>query len=287
MATEVAICGGGLSGLSLARMLVDSDSSLKVNIYERSSRLGGNLAETNIGGTIVHEHGPHIFHTNSERVWSFLQEFSNWTPYFHRVSCNVHGNFVPVPFNFKSIDMIFGEQAGELKNLLLKHFEFGSRVPILKLMDTDDDKLNFLANFIFTHVFKGYSEKQWGKPVTDIDRSVLSRVPVVMSYDGRYFTDKYQFIPTYGYNKLVENLADHKAITPHYGVDIRQKELAKLKEEFVFYTGAIDEFFDYEAGRLEYRSLRFQQIEKPELGVNELAVQTNFPNEFGFTRITR
>jgi UDP-galactopyranose mutase len=284
---KIAVVGAGLSGATIARSLLSYADNFEITVFEKQSEIGGNLREKYIDGTLVHEHGPHIFHTKSDDVWQFIEPFSEWEPYFHRVTAYVRGQGVPVPFNFKSIDLIYGDLGSPIKSLMVEKYGFGARLSILKLLEADEEILRALGNEIFNNVFKGYSEKQWGAPVGEVAKGVLSRVPVVASYDDRYFDDKYQFIPRKGYNVLIKNMFDDGRILIKNSREVTVSNPIISQFDHVFCTGAVDDFFNFKHGRLTYRSLEFKQIESsanfPEFPTN----QTNFPNEFEFTRVTK
>lgn len=281
---KICIVGAGISGLTTARVLAENNYS--VDVFEKEKQIGGNLTEKNLGGTLVHLHGPHIFHTNSNDVWKFLNRFTKFDPYFHRVKGYVMGKEVPIPFNFESIKIIFGQKRSNLfQKKLISKYGFGKQIGIAELLQSDDSDLKFLGDFIFKNVFKGYSEKQWGVKVKEINPAVLARVPINISYDDRYFSDKYQGIPNKGYCKMLENISEHKNIKIHLNKSICNKDVKNYN--YVFLSSPIDEFFDYVYGVMTYRSLKFEHIYPDYNTIPINQVQTNFPNEFDFTRITR
>jgi len=284
---NIAIIGAGLCGATIARNLSDQLPSINLTMFEEKDVLGGNLHEISVRGTLVHEHGPHIFHTKSKYVWDFISRFSTWEPYFHEVRAYVRGISVPVPFNFESIDLIYGEYGNTFKEELIKNFGFGKRISVAKLLETESETLKILAEEIYQKIFKGYSEKQWGIPMADINKGVLARVPVVTSYDPRYFDDQYQFIHCLGYNDLIQNMLDLPNLTIKKNEKITFDQIEVDRYDKVFVTGPIDGFFNHKFGKLEYRSLRFQQIKGDVLSPKYETTQTNFPNEYDFTRVVR
>ncbi|MDB2690365.1 UDP-galactopyranose mutase [Planktomarina temperata] len=284
---KIAIVGGGLSGATVAQKLIQSLNHVDITIFEKNSVMGGNLREKLVDGTLIHKHGPHIFHTKSDAVWKFIKPFSDWEPYFHRVTAFVRGQNVPIPFNFRSMDLTYGSMSSEIKELIVANYGFGARLSILKLLEAQQPILQNLGREIFNEVFKGYSEKQWGTPVEQVAKSVLSRVPVVCSYDERYFDDKYQFIPRKGYNCLIQNMLDDDRISVQKEAEINIDSPELTQFEHIFCTGAIDDFFKLKFGKLNYRSLLFQEIEATADFPSFPTHQTNFPNEFEFTRVTK
>jgi UDP-galactopyranose mutase len=278
------IVGAGFTGAVLAeRIARELDQSALV--IDRRDHIGGNAYDSEENGLLVHRYGPHIFHTNSERVWTYLSNFTAWRPYYHHVLGVVDGRQVPIPFNINSILALFPPRmADRLCEALIKRYGFGQKVPILKLRAEDDPDLRFIADYVYTRVFEGYTLKQWGMRPEDLSPGVTARAPVFVSRDDRYFQDRYQAMPRDGYTALFERLLDHPRITVELNVEYRDALSAGRYDHTVF-TGPIDEFFDYAHGPLPYRSLRFER--RIAACRDGLAVGTvNIPNEFDFTRIT-
>lgn len=278
------IVGAGFTGAVLAeRIAAELDQS--VLIIDRRSHIAGNAYDSPVNGMLVHRYGPHIFHTNSQRVWTYLSRFTDWRPYFHHVLGMVDGQQVPIPFNLNSISALFPPRmADRLCDALITRYGFGKKVPILKLRTEEDTDLRFLADYVYARVFEGYTLKQWGMRAEDLSPNVTGRVPVLVSRDDRYFQDRYQAMPREGYAALFERLLDHPRITVELNVG-HKEVLAVQRYDRVVFTGQIDEFFDYAHGPLPYRSLRFdRRVEPPCFGLPVGTV--NFPNEFDFTRIT-
>jgi UDP-galactopyranose mutase len=278
------IVGAGFTGAVLAeRIATELDQS--VLIIDRRSHIAGNAYDSFENGLLVHRYGPHIFHTNSERIWAYLSRFTAWRPYFHHVLGMVDGRQVPIPFNLNSILALFPPRmADRLCDTLITRYGFGKKVPILKLRTEEDTDLRFLADYVYARVFEGYTLKQWGMRAEDLDPSVTGRVPVFVSRDDRYFQDRYQAMPREGYTALIGRLLDHPRITVELNAE-HTDVLALRRHDRVVFTGPIDEFFDYAHGPLPYRSLRFEwRVEPQSFGLPVGTV--NFPNEFDFTRVT-
>jgi len=279
---QILIVGAGITGATLARRLAEAGQ--RVLVIDQRSHLAGNCFDENYDGIWVHQYGPHIFHTNDKKVWDFLSRFTTWEPFFLRVKALIDGRLINLPFNFDSIEKCFpGYLACDLQQALLNFYHFGDRVSILELQKTGNQDIELLADYVYEHVFANYTSKQWGCSLDELDESVAARVPVVIGRDDRYFTDRYQAIPRDGYTQLIKNMLDHENITVQ--LDTAFAEMEGQSFAHIYYTGAIDEFFDYYYGALPYRSLRFDVREYECEHYQEGAV-VNYPDNFDFTRIT-
>ena len=279
------IVGAGFTGATLAERIA-TQLGQKVLIVERRDHIGGNAYDYyDEHGILVHKYGPHIFHTNSKKVWDYLSQFTEWRPYYHRVLAVVDGKKVPIPFNLNSLYTLFPpKHAEKLEGLLIKNFGFGVKVPILKLRESAEGELRLLADYIYEKVFYGYTLKQWELKPEELDPSVTGRVPVYISRDDRYFQDRYQGMPKQGYASLFQRMLSHTNIKVLLNTDYR--EIAdEVRFNRMIYTGPIDEFFDYMHGPLPYRSLRFEFMTLEEEWHQEVGT-VNYPNEYDFTRIT-
>ena len=279
------IVGAGFTGAVVAERLARGLDQT-VLVIDRRDHVGGNAHDRrDEGGRLIHPYGPHVFHTNSGRIFDYLSQFTAWRPYFHRVRGHVDGRLVPVPFNLDSMRLLFPERMAErLSDTLVQRFGFGARPSIHDLRQAADDAdLRFLADYVFDKLFANYTAKQWGVAAGALDASVLARVPVAISRDDRYFTDRYQAMPRDGYGALFERLLDHPNIHVSLNTDMDQVE-AQTWDRMV-YCGALDDYFGGSAGALPYRSVRFEhQVVDVEDGLPVGTV--NYPNEFDFTRIT-
>lgn len=292
---NTVIIGSGCAGAVMARLLAEKKE--KVLVIEQRDHIGGNCYDrVDENGILIHQYGPHIFHTNNQRVYEFLSRFTKWYEYDHQVVGNVYGNLLPIPFNLNTLKIVYGEEKGSrLEKKLIEQYGQGSRVPILELKKNEDREIKEIAEFVYENIFLKYTMKQWGQKPEDVDVSVTARVPVVLSYDNRYFQDIYQGMPLEGYTKLFENMLAHENITVRLNtkaqdvLKIEQKGILKIDGQVfggkVIYTGAIDEFFACCYGQLPYRSLQFKfenynrEFYQPE-GV------VNYTVSEDFTRIT-
>ena len=277
------IVGAGISGIILARLLAEENHN--VIIIDKRSHIGGNCYDyTNEEGISIHKYGPHIFRTNNDEVWQFLSRFTVWHEYIHKVRAIINGKEVPIPFNFTSIDTLFDNtKARVFKEKLISKYGENKKVPILDLKNTEDKDLQELATFVYEKVFYHYTSKQWGFRPEELGGDVMARVPVYTGYYDGYFTEKYQAIPEHGYTKMFENILNHPNIKVQLNTDF--KDFKNTKYVRLFYSGPIDEFFNYELGALPYRSLNFEFKTLPQKQFQSVAV-VNYTGQEPFTRIT-
>ena len=291
---DSVIIGAGVAGCVAAREL--AESGRKVLVLEQRDHIGGNCYdEPDAHGILIHKYGPHIFHTREQKAYDYLSRFTDWYAFGHEVVANVHGKLIPVPFNLNTLHMVYEkEQADVLEKKLIETFGMGSRVPILKLREQDDPQIRQIADFVYENIFLYYTMKQWGQTPEEIDPAVTGRVPVVISYDNRYFQEPWQGMPLHGYTAMFQKMLDHPGIQVETGVDARSR--VKLQdgqayldgEPFqgeVIYTGPVDELFDCCYGRLPYRSLRFdfEYLEQEDYQGHSVV---NYTVSEDFTRIT-
>ncbi|MBQ2871128.1 UDP-galactopyranose mutase [bacterium] len=276
------VVGAGFSGATIAH-LIASKLDEKVIVVDKKNHIAGNCFDyKDKNGIMIHKYGSHIFHTNEEKVWSFIKQFGDFNQYMHKVIAIIDGIETTIPFNFNTLYDVFPNTLAEkLEKKLLEKFQYNTKVPILEFQKQDDEDLKFLANYVYEKVFLHYTTKQWGVTPNDVDGAVTARVPVYLSKDSRYFQDKYQGIPLQGYSALIEKMLSHPNITVKLQTDYKQ-----LKNEYdrVFYTGAIDEYFDYKFGQLPYRSVNFK-FEEYDREFYQSNSVVNYPCNYDFTRI--
>lgn len=282
------IVGSGFSGATIARLIAENFGE-KVVVVDKKDHIAGNSYDyRDENGIMIHKYGSHIFHTNNEKVWSFLKQFTDFNTYMHEVVGIIDGIEAQIPFNFTTLYQIFPETlAKRLEEKLLKKFEYNKKVPILEFQKQDDEDLKFLAEYVYEKIFLNYTTKQWGVSPKDVDGAVTARVPVYLSKDNRYFQDKYQGIPLEGYTKVVEKMLDHPNIEVVLNKDFaefKKENSDLLKNARIFYTGSIDEFFDYKFGKLPYRSVNFK-FETHNREFYQTHACINYPNNYDFTRI--
>lgn len=279
------VVGAGFTGAVAARLLAEATTD-DILVIDRRDHIAGNAFDApNAAGVTVHRYGPHIFHTNSDKVFAFLSRFTAWRRYEHRVQAEIDGRLAPLPFGIEAIEALFpADEAAALTAALTDRYGAEARVPILKLRQTDDARLARLADFIYAKVFDGYSRKQWGIPTEELGPGVTARVPVIVSRDTRYFTDTHQAMPAKGYTALFAAMLDHPRITVRLNTALETLD-AETRDRRTVYTGPLDAWFGQDEGALPYRSLRFEDETRPAFGAQPCGT-VNFPNAHAYTRIT-
>ena len=292
---DCLVIGAGFAGAVCARELAERGGK-RVLVLERRKHVGGNAYDCfDEHGILIHKYGPHIFHTSERRVFDYLSRFTGWRDYQHRVVANVHGRFLPVPFNLASLHMAFPkEKAARLEDKLLSAYSANARVTILSLRENTDPELREVADYVYENVFVHYTMKQWGQTPEEIDPATTARVPILLSRDDRYFQDPYQGMPLEGYTPLFQRMLDHLRITVELGVDARERMaledgVIRLDgEPFagpVIYTGEVDELFSFRFGHLPYRTLDFD-FETLEVDRFQPTATVNYTVSEDYTRIT-
>ncbi len=276
------VVGAGFSGAVIANLLANSGE--EVLVIDKKDHIAGNCYDyVDENGIMIHKYGSHIFHTNSDDVWQFMKQFTDFNTYMHKVIGVIDGIETHIPFNFNTLYDVFPYTfAQRLEKKLLDVFEINTKVPILEFQKQDDDDLKFLANYVYEKIFLHYTTKQWGVKPEDVDGAVTARVPVYLSKDNRYFQDQYQGIPLDGYTKVVERMLEHKNIKVKLKTAYRDVKDKTFKR--IFYTGSIDEFFEYKFGQLPYRSVKFK-LETHNKEYYQSNAVVNYPCNYDFTRI--
>ncbi|HET7795156.1 MAG TPA: FAD-dependent oxidoreductase, partial [Rhizobacter sp.] len=275
------IVGAGFAGSTCARVL--AEAGRKVVVIDKRPHIAGNAFDKlDDHGVLIHQYGPHIFHTNSDKVVAFLSRFTEWRPYEHRVLASVDGQLLPIPINRTTINKLYGlslDEAGAAE------FLERVRTPRQPLKTSEDVVLNSVGPDLCDKFFRGYTRKQWGLELGDLSAGVAARIPTRTNDDDRYFTDSFQAMPLAGYTRMFERMLDHPNIEVRTGVDF-QAVRHSLKRERTIYTGPIDEYFGHRLGKLPYRSLRFEHEHLPNTAQLQSVGTVNHPNEHAYTRIT-
>ena len=279
------VIGAGFSGAVIAYLLAEKLNE-QVLVIDKKNHIAGNCYDyRDKNGIMIHKYGSHIFHTSNEKVWNFIKQFGDFNQYMHKVVAVIDGIETTIPFNFNTIYDVFPKTLAEkLEEKLLENFEYNKKIPILEFLKQDDEDLKFLAEYVYEKVFLHYTAKQWGVNPESVDGAVTARVPVYLSKDNRYFQDKYQGIPLEGYTKLVEKMLTHPNIKLKLNTDYATIKNPEKEFDRIFYTGAIDEYFNYEFGELPYRSVNFK-FEEYDREFYQSNSVVNYPCNYDFTRI--
>jgi UDP-galactopyranose mutase len=283
---NIVIVGAGISGAVLAERYASIGK--KVLVIEKRDHIAGDCYDYyNEDGILVSKYGAHLFHTNFEDVWEYVQKFSDWYKYEHKVLAKVDGKLVPVPANITTVNMLLGENIQneeEMKNWLEKN-----TVHYDNPQNGKEAALSRVGKLLYEKIFKNYTKKQWDKYPEELDASVLNRIPVRTNFDDRYFSDKYQALPEGGYTQMFEKILKHPNITVLLNTDYFDVKDQLTGYQNLFYTGPIDRFFDFKHSlkeKLEYRSINFvfETIDKEYFQENSVI---NYPElvDGDFTRI--
>ncbi|MBD2214050.1 UDP-galactopyranose mutase [Nostoc linckia FACHB-104] len=278
---DYLIVGAGFSGSVIAERLANQ-SGKKVLVVDKRNHIGGNAYDHyDEHGVLVHKYGPHIFHTNSREVFEYLSRFTQWRSYEHRVLASVDGQLVPIPINLDTINKLYGMN---LNSFEVEEFYKSLAEPIEQIRTSEDVVVSKVGRELYEKFFRGYTRKQWGLDPSELDKSVIARIPTRTNRDSRYFTDTYQAMPRHGFTRMFENMLNHPNIKVMLNTDYQEIQKAIPCREMV-YTGPVDEFFDYRYGKLPYRSLDFKH-ETHNTNVFQSAPVINYPNEQLYTRVT-
>ncbi len=278
---DYLIVGAGFAGSVLAERLA-SQLDKKVLVLDKRNHIGGNAYDRyDDDGLLIHQYGPHIFHTNAAAVVEYLSQFTAWRPYQHRVLASVDGQLVPMPINLDTINSLYGLN---LTSFQLEEFLASVAEPREVLRTSEDVVVSKVGRSLYEKFFRGYTRKQWGLDPSELDASVTARVPTRTNRDARYFTDSYQMMPLHGYTRMFKRMLAHPNIKIMLNTDYREIENVIPYQQLI-YTGPIDEFFHSCYGKLPYRSLdfEFQTLDMP---VFQPIAVVNYPNDYAYTRVT-
>jgi UDP-galactopyranose mutase len=260
---NILVIGAGFSGAVAARQLAEKQSC-KVEVWDERDHIGGNChterdSET---GVMVHRYGPHIFNTDNERVWKYVQSFGDFRPFTNRVKAVTSKGVFSLPINLLTINQFFGKafSPAEAEDFIRK---LGDK-SITEPANFEEQALKMLGTELYETFFEGYTVKQWGCHPKELPASILKRLPVRFNYDDNYYNKQFQGIPVEGYTDIIRRILDHPNIRVHLGRPFRPFGPHMNKEDkwqLIIYTGPIDAFFDYREGRLGYRTVTFEQIQ--------------------------
>ncbi|WP_436862249.1 UDP-galactopyranose mutase [Acinetobacter haemolyticus] len=278
---KVLIVGAGFAGSVVAREL--AEAGYQILVVDRRDHIAGNAYDVkDEHGILIHQYGPHIFHTNSERIFNYLSKFTEWRPYEHRVRGVVNGQEYPFPINRDTLNQLYNLELTEVQ--ATEYFEKVREVrdPI---QTSEDVVLNSVGRDLYEKFFLNYTKKQWGLEPSQLKAGVAARIPTRTNTDDRYFTDTYQAMPLYGYTKMFENMLNHPNIQVKLATEFKDV-LMQYEFDHIVYTGPIDAFYDFKFGKLPYRSLRFEHEHLEKVEWSQSVGTVNYPNDFDFTRIT-
>jgi UDP-galactopyranose mutase len=280
---DVLVVGAGFAGAVMAERLA-RDGGKRVLVVDRRPHIAGNAFDRlDEAGILMHQYGPHIFHTNSRDVFDYLSRFTEWREYEHRVLADVDGKLVPMPINRTTLNALYDLDLKTDEDV--EAFLADRAEPIDPIRTSADVVMSKVGRELYETFFQGYTRKQWGMDPSELDKSVTARVPTRTNVDDRYFTDTFQAMPLNGYTQMFERMLDHPNIDVLLGVEYSQVREAYPHDHLVF-TGPIDEYFGYRYGKLPYRSLRFRHETLSQSSLQPVGV-VNYPNEsVPYTRIT-
>ena len=250
---DYLIVGAGLYGATFARQM--KESGKKVLVIDKRPTIGGNVYTKNVEGINVHKYGAHIFHTNNKKVWDFVNRFATFNRFTNSPVANFHGELYSLPFNMYTFNKMWGVVTP--REAAAKIEEQRKAAGIKEPENLEEQAISLVGTDIYEKLIKGYTEKQWGRPCTELPSFIIKRLPVRFTFDNNYFNALYQGIPVGGYTKMVRNMLE--------GIEVKvNADYLKNKAEYdsmadhVVYTGPVDAYFGYKLGYLQYRSVKFE-----------------------------
>jgi len=276
---KIAIVGAGFSGAVIAREL--AEKGYQIEVFDSRNHVAGNChTRRHENGVMVHQYGPHIFHTDDEEVWNYINKWGTMMPYINRVKAHQKGTVYSMPINLHTINQFFD-----------KDFDPSTAEEFIRIIGEDipdpqnfeEQAMSMIGEDLYNAFFKGYTKKQWGRDPKELPASILKRLPVRFNYNDNYYNHKYQGIPQDGYTKIVEEILNHENIKVLLNTEF--DPLERHDFDHTFWSGPIDAFFNHEFGRLAYRTLDFEEFTAG--GDHQGNAVINYPNEeVPFTRIT-
>ena len=256
---DYLIVGSGLYGAIVAREL--KNAGYKVLIIEKRNHIAGNVYTEKRDNINVHVYGAHIFHTSDEKVWNYVNKYAKFNDFINSPLAYYKGEYYHMPFNMNTFHEIWGVNTAEEAKAKIE--EEKAKENIKEITNLEEQAISLVGRTIYERLVKGYTEKQWGRDCKDLPSFIIKRLPLRFEYNNNYFNDIYQGIPIGGYTKLVENIIGDIEVKLNEDY-LNNKDYWNKQAKNIIYTGAIDEFYDYKFGELEYRSLKFEveRIEK-------------------------
>ncbi|MCR5491117.1 MAG: UDP-galactopyranose mutase [Bacilli bacterium] len=278
---DYLIVGAGLSGATMARLLMDAGK--KVLVVEKRDHVGGNIYTEDVSGIPVHVYGPHIFHTDDERAWAFFNEYADVYPFVNSPLAFYRGAYYHMPFNMNTFHELWGVNTPEEAKARIA--EEVAREGIGEPRNLEEQALSMVGRTIYETLVRGYTEKQWGRRATELPASIIKRLPLRFEYNNNYFNDRYQGMPRGGFTPWVENLLKGAEVLLNVDYLAEKAKYDGLADE-VIYTGRLDEYFGFRLGHLEWRSLRFEVEELHQRDYQGNPVVNYTDREPAYTRIT-
>ncbi len=278
MKYDAIIAGAGLFGAVVAHELTAAGK--RVLVVERRNAVGGNIRCEDRDGIAVHLYGAHIFHTSIREVWDYVNSFVEFNPFVNSPIANYKGELYNLPFNMNTFHQMWGVRTPKEA---AEKIEEQRSVIKEEPRNLEEQAISLVGTDIYEKLIKGYTEKQWGRSCSSLPAFIIRRLPVRYTYNNNYFNDRYQGIPAGGYNALINKLLDGTDV--ELGVDfLKERERFAAMAKHIVYTGAIDGYFDYEYGELEYRGLRFEHERMETANYQGVAVMNFTDRETTYTR---
>lgn len=275
---DYLIVGCGFAGATFAERVATLYKQRSL-IIDKRDHVGGNCHDKLEHGNLIHVYGPHYFRTNSERIFSYLSQFTSWIDAKYEILSWTDNQYWNFPINLNTFEQLIGHESTSQE---MERTLDAWKLKIENPKNSEEMITSQVGQDLYEKFFKNYTIKQWRKDPKKLDPSVCGRIPVRTTRDNRYFNDKIQCLPEFGYTKLFHNILDNPLIKVELGVTIKDVDLTRFKR--VVYTGPIDEYYDFVYGKLPYRSLTFEK-EVHEKEFYQPAVQVNYPNDYEYTRI--
>lgn len=280
---DYLVVGAGLFGAVFAHEAALRGKHVKV--IEKRDHIAGNIYTKEVDGIQVHQYGAHIFHTSDKQIWEYVNQFAEFNRYTNSPVANYKGHMYNLPFNMNTFSELWGVRTPAEAQAKIQEQKDAAQL-IGEPKNLEEQAISLIGTDIYEKLIKGYTEKQWGQKATDLPAFIIRRLPVRYTYDNNYFNDTYQGIPIGGYTQIVEKMLDHPEIDVETGVDFfanKNQYLADFPK--IIFTGMIDQYFNYQLGELEYRSLRFETEERDVDNYQGNAVINYTDAETPYTRI--
>lgn len=276
---DYLIVGSGLFGSIFAYEA--KKRGKKCLVVERRNHIGGNIYCEQQDGINIHKYGAHIFHTSNKKVWDYVNQFAEFNNYINSPVANYNGEIYNLPFNMNTFSKMWGISTPQQAEAIINEQK---QAITHEPQNLEEQAISLVGTDIYTKLIKGYTEKQWGRKCTELPAFIIKRLPVRYTYDNNYFNDRYQGIPIGGYNKIIEKMLEGIGVELNCDYNICFDKDQKIAKK-VIYTGAIDEYFNYQLGHLEYRGLKFETERLEQKNYQGVAVMNFTDSKTPYTRI--